>query len=73
MGDQWPRGKAELRTFTPLERLCEWLLTSWLFWAVMLAIAVTIGIREAYFPRHIPEAKLERAAPADAKPDTPAK
>jgi hypothetical protein len=37
----------------------ERLLTSWLFWLAMLAIALWLAIGEAYFPRHIPEAKLE--------------
>ena len=56
--------KREGNEFTALERLCERLLTSRLFWAVMLAVALTLAISEAYFPRHIPEAKLEHTAPA---------
>jgi hypothetical protein len=48
---------------------CMWiferLLTSWLFWLVALAIGLTIGVREAFYPRHVPEAKLERSAPND--------
>jgi hypothetical protein len=35
----------------------ERLLTSWLFWLAMLAIAVTLAINEAFFARHVPEAK----------------
>jgi hypothetical protein len=38
----------------------ERLLTSWLFWLAMLVIGLTIGINEAFFPRHVPEAKPER-------------
>jgi hypothetical protein len=41
----------------------ERLLTSWLFWLAMLAIALTLAIREAFFARHVPEAKLEYGQP----------
>ena len=42
----------------------ERLLTSWLFWLAMLAIAVTLAINEAFFPRHVPEAKPQSDRPA---------
>ena len=34
-----------------IERLFERLLTSWLFWGMMVAIALWLAIVEAFFPR----------------------
>jgi len=45
-----------------IERLFERLLTSWLFWVMMVAIALWLAIVEAFFPRHVLE--LGRQLPA---------
>jgi hypothetical protein len=38
----------------------------------MLVIGVTLGINEAFFPRHVPEVKLESDRPvASGAPDSP--
>jgi hypothetical protein len=45
-------------------RICERLLTSWLFWLVAFAIGLSIGVKEAFFPKHVPETtKIERSTP----------
>jgi hypothetical protein len=47
-------------------------IVGWLFWLAMLAIGLTIGINEAFFPRHVPEVKLESDRPvASGAPDSP--
>jgi len=45
-----------------IEQLFERLLTSWLFWVMMVAIALWLAIVEAFFPRHVLE--LGRQLPA---------
>jgi hypothetical protein len=45
-----------------IERLFERLLTSWLFWGMMVAIALWLAIVEAFFPRHVPEFKPDSSA-----------
>jgi hypothetical protein len=45
-------------------------IVGWLFWLAMLAIGLTIGIHEAFFPRHVPEAKPDRPVTSGA-PDSP--
>jgi hypothetical protein len=45
-------------------------IVGWLFWLAMLAIGLTIGVNEAFFPRHVPEAKPDRPVTSGA-PDSP--
>jgi hypothetical protein len=45
-------------------RVCERLLTSWLFWLVAFAIGFSIGVKEAFFPKHAPETTKIESAPA---------
>lgn len=57
---------------TVIERLFERLLTSWLFWVMMVAISLWLAIMEAFFPRHVPEAKPEHDRPvASGAPESP--
>ena len=48
----------------------ERLLTSWLFWRAMLAIAVRLAINEAFFPPHVPEVKPNPIGPLPTAPQT---
>jgi hypothetical protein len=45
-------------------RVYERLLTSWLFWLVAFAIGLSIGVKEAFFPKHVPETTKIESTPA---------
>jgi hypothetical protein len=45
-----------------IERLFERLLTSWLFWGMIVVFALWFAIVEAFFPRHVPEFKPDSSA-----------